>query len=419
MTTATEELVYRYLSASSLHDDGRRLELDLATSGGCGPNPWLAEGFVRSPQTAARAWLLVANVAAARFWTPPNMVAAAIEAADPVVTTSRDALRFESFSRCCGVYARFDMDAAALDGVVHSHGTTNVDVNPPLRAALARIGPRDPLHLRIGYDELSVSTLDGRFGEKRVPLPERWVRGFAEVAIATSTVEPTLELSNAGLRQFLQQLPRGESRGVRWVVPSGTGARLSTRHAPGGLAVGGIERLRVLREMAPFIRAVTAFGRQGGPARQGRSCSVWSVEIEGGRLTLALSPEPSRGFSGEGGLLYASSNAVDAKVEAAAAGRLGYDVQRAEWFSRELPFSRRTLDRPDGRLAKARDLVASKAVMLTDSAHAAAVASGSNEYRVRLVDGTWRCTCPWWAKHGDDRGPCKHILATVIASTRD
>ncbi len=417
MTTTTDELVYRYVGASSLRDDGGRLELDLATSGGCGPNPWLAEGFLRAPQTAARALLLVANVAGARFWTPPNMVAAAIEAADPVVTTSRVALRFESFSRCCGVYARFDMDAAALDGTVHSHGTTNVDVNPPLRASLARIGPRDPLHLRVGHEELAVSTLDGRVVEKRVPLPERWVRGFAEVAVATSTLEPTLVLSNAALRQFLQQLPRGGSRGVRWVVPSGTGARLSTRHAPGALAVGGIERLRVLREMAPFIRSVTAFGRQGGSASQGSSCSVWSVDFEGGHLALALSPEPSRGFSGEGGLLYASSNAVSSKVEAAAAGRLGYDVQRAEWFPRELPFSRRTLDRPDGRLAKARELVASDAVVLTDDRHAAAVTSGSNEYRVRLVDGTWRCTCPWWGKHGDDRGPCKHILATVIAST--
>jgi hypothetical protein len=106
-------------------------------------------------------------------------------------------------------------------------------------------------------------------------------------------------------------------------------------------------------------------------------------------------------------------------MEAAAAGRLGYDVQRAEWFPRELPFSRRTLIRPDRRLAKARELVAAEAVVLTDDGRAAAVASGSNEYRVRLVDGTWRCTCPWWGKHGDDRGPCKHILAAVIASTRD
>ena len=94
MTSATDELVYRYVQASSLRDDGSRLDLALATSGGCAPNPWLADGFLRAPQTAARALLLVANVAGARFWTPPNMVAAAIEAADPVVTTSQQALRF-------------------------------------------------------------------------------------------------------------------------------------------------------------------------------------------------------------------------------------------------------------------------------------------------------------------------------------
>ena len=105
MTTTTDELVYRYVGPSALRDDEGRLELDLATSGGCGPNPSLAEGFLHAPQTAARALLLVANVAGARFWTPPNMVAAAIEAADPVVTTSRRRSRFESFSRCCGVYA--------------------------------------------------------------------------------------------------------------------------------------------------------------------------------------------------------------------------------------------------------------------------------------------------------------------------
>ena len=105
-------------------------------------------------------------------------------------------------------------------------------------------------------------------------------------------------------------------------------------------------------------------------------------------------------------------------MEAAGGGALGYDVQRSECVCpRELPFSRRALDRPDGRLANARALVASDAVALTDDQHAAAVTSGSNEYRVRLIDGTWRCTCPWWGKHGDDRGPCKHILATVIAST--
>ncbi|WP_240777488.1 hypothetical protein [Nonomuraea basaltis] len=51
-------------------------------------------------------------------------------------------LRFESFSVCGGVYARLDVQE--LDGDVLDRGTTNVDVNGPLREALARVGGRDP-----------------------------------------------------------------------------------------------------------------------------------------------------------------------------------------------------------------------------------------------------------------------------------
>ena len=417
--TRTEEHVYRYLRPTEVRRDAGGAEIALATSGGCAANPSLAQGFLVAPQPAARAMLLVANVAAARYWTPPNMVAAAIQAADPVITASDAGLRLESFSQCCGVYARFDLDRAAFDGPVDVHGTTNIDVNPPLRSALARIGARDPVHLEVGHDEVTVATLDGRVIEKKVPLPERWVRGFAEAGVATSPLEPVFELANAGLRQFLQQLPSGSTRGVSWVVPSGSSARLSTRPSAAGVAVGGVERLRALRELTPFIRSATVFGVRGASASEASACSVWSMSIEGGCVALALSPEPSRGFSGEGGLLLAAPHGLDAKLEAAAAGRLGYDAARAEWFVRELPFSRRALDQPGSRLAGARQLVASNAVEVLDGGSSSVVVSGANEYRVRLVDGAWRCTCPWWGKHHDDRGPCKHILATIIASTRD
>lgn len=87
----------------------------------------------------------------------------------------------ESFSACGGVYARLDVLEPALDGEVHERGTTNVDVNGPLREALARVGGSDPLHLAVGTDELAVTTMDGAVVEKKVPLPDRWLRGFAEV----------------------------------------------------------------------------------------------------------------------------------------------------------------------------------------------------------------------------------------------
>ncbi len=417
MTTAiAEEHVYRYVRPSAVRAESGELGLDLATSGGCASHPWLAEGFVTAPQAAARALLLVANVAGTRFWMPPNMVAAAIAAADPVVTAGGDGLRFESFSQCCGVYARFDLDRSALEGRVTDEGTTNIDVNPPLRSALARIGSRDPLHLSVGSEELAVDTLGGRVVEKKVPLPERWVRGFAEVSVATCALEPAFELANAGARRFLQQLPTGTTRGVGWVVPSGSGARLSTRWSAGAVSVGGIERLRPLRDIAPFILSMTAFGRTARTHSGETACSVWSIAIEGGHLSVALSPEPARGFSGEGGLLHALSTRTDTQLEQAMAGRLGYDLHRAAWFARDLPFSRESLERPGGRLAGARQLVMAGAVDVRDDGLAGVVSSSANEYRTRLVDETWRCTCPWWAKHGDDRGPCKHILGTIIAS---
>jgi len=36
-------------------------------------------------------------------------------------------------------------------------------------------------------------------------------------------------------------------------------------------------------------------------------------------------------------------------------------------------------------------------------------------HSVREVDGVLRCTCPWFAKHQGERGPCKHVLAVEAA----
>jgi hypothetical protein len=408
-TLAATEHVYRYLAPSEVAGGACRL----ATSGGAAEHPWLAEGFLAAPQPAARALLAVAGVAGKRFWTPPGMVAAAIAAADPVVTTSSEALRFESFSQCCGVYARFDLPADAFDGQVHRHGTTNVDVNPALRAALARVGARDPLRLRVGADEIAVTTIDGQVIERRVPLPERWVRGFAEVSVALSSLEPVFELGAAGLRRFLDALPTSPTRGPGWVVPSGPTARVSSRPGGGGVAAGGVERLRFLRELAPFVSSLTALGPVGAGAGEG--ASAWIAAVEGGRLTVAISPAASRGFSGEGGLLHAlaaADHAADRRIEQAGVGRLGYDSVAGSWFARDLPFDRSSLGRPGTRLANARTLVAAGAVEAAGAGHV--VRSGTDEYRVRQVDGDWRCTCPWWARHGADRGPCKHVLAVVL-----
>lgn len=123
---------YAYLHPSAVHEStaGRRT-LALETSGGATPageaaHPRFFSGFLTAPVAAAAALLTVTDIAATRYYQP-----AAPTSLDPVVTADGDRLRMESFSGCCGAYARLDLLAPALDGDDVGHGTTNVDINFP------------------------------------------------------------------------------------------------------------------------------------------------------------------------------------------------------------------------------------------------------------------------------------------------
>ena len=133
-------MTYAYQVPSVVRRVGERSELLLETSGGrteAGPaaHPYFFQGFLTDPGPAALGMLACAAVARARYYTPASVIAAI--RADPVVTSNEDRLRFESFSGCCGVHARLDLLPDALDEGPRASGTTNVDFNHPMRAALA------------------------------------------------------------------------------------------------------------------------------------------------------------------------------------------------------------------------------------------------------------------------------------------
>ncbi|MGH3544437.1 MAG: SWIM zinc finger family protein, partial [Mycobacteriales bacterium] len=296
---------YAYVSPSAVTFADGHIDLSLATSGGCtsaGPasHPVFFGGFLGHPEQSAAALLAVAKVARTRFYMPPGMVAATLRAADPVVTSNRDRLRFESFSACCGVYARYDVLPGGLDGKVLDTGTTNVDFNPPMRDALARIGALEPLHLAVGQDVV-VRTLDAEVTEKKVPLPERWLKGFAEVQLAAAAVTPAFEVSAAAARRFIRSLPSAGSRTPIWVVPAGRGLRMTTRPTADGVSLSGFGRLKPLEPLLRFARSLRAYA---GPHDSRGAIGVWELELQDARLILTLSPESSRGFSGEGGVLW-------------------------------------------------------------------------------------------------------------------
>ena len=440
------DVAYRYQSASTLREG----QLTLATSGGvteAGPalHPCFFRGFLTDPGPAAQALLVTAAVARASYAVPRPVNI------DPVVTSNTDRLRFESFSGCCGVHARTDILPAGLGNEPATSGTTNVDFNPDMRAALAgAVVTASPLLLRVGQDEVTVTTETMHVTERKVKLPPRWLKGFGEVQALNSTMRQVAELDRVQAARFLSALPRAARRPL-WAAQANQALTMAAAPSRGAACIAGPQRLTELRPLLRFTRALRVYA----PDADKNSLplpSAWELDLGTVRFTLTLSPDVFRGFSGEGalleslaagaesadedliGVLLAWEPVVNARSLAAgsgfsaervrltlsrlaASGRLGYDLNAAGFFHRELPFTVDEAAHP--RLGGARALVAANAV--TRTADGAVVGEKGTGHRVTFggADGAEDlCTCPWWGKYRGTRGPCKHVLAARIVAAR-
>ena len=406
-------------------------------------------GYIQSSEQTAVALLQCARIAATRYYRPPNVTAAILRAADPVVTSNGDRLRFESFSACAGVYARLDILPDGFDAERIAAGTTNVDLNSSTRIVLADFRGREPMLLNIGDEGLSLTALAGQAAEKKVPLSRRWVRSFAEAQVIAGQMSLRREMRVADARRFVRALP-ASARGCLWGIAVGRSLRLSARPQPGAVGIAGPQRLRTLEPLLPFAESVRVYGPDVD-AGTDAAASAWQLDLPGARFTIMISPELNRGFSGEGGLLFDLADqdtdddadlisgmlAWDSEIDIdrltdqapmdrtrveralshlAGAGRVGYDLATGRYFHRELPYERELLEQNNPRLAHARALVDAGAVSLT--ADCAVVRSRETEYTVTFGSEGSRCNCPWWGRHRGSRGPCKHELAADIVAGR-
>jgi hypothetical protein len=218
---------------------------------------------------------------------------------------------------------------------------------------------------------------------------------------------------------------------------------LSQTVGSGAVPAGGIDRLSILADVARHATELEVYSSDDG-------ATAWRMETPDARLFLVLSPERSRGFSGEGQVLEALAkgstvtarlramlrweNGLDPRAlagqlgvsepevasglaELGTAGLVGYDLAEAKYFHRELPFDLSRIAKLHPRLVAARQLLDDRQVEIDDDGAGAWVRGKDGEYRVRCdADGVWHCLCPWVARHGSSRGPCKHILAVQIAA---
>ena len=230
--TETLDISYQYMYASTLTQSGTTRQLELATFGGEERSPHFFSGRFSNPKRAADMLLLVSIISRTRFFSPGELKRRMIAAADPVVSCDGSQLRFEVFSLCCGMYARFDLNDKGLKGSYFSKGTTNVDFNAPMRAALQTVSEGDVVGLNVGAEIVEIDRAGSKFVEKKVQLPVRWMKGFVEVQIYQAKLKPVLTMSGQELANILRDLPEQNltSSGTRiFLSRASQGIRISIR----------------------------------------------------------------------------------------------------------------------------------------------------------------------------------------------
>jgi hypothetical protein len=315
-----------------------------------------------------------------------------------------------------------------------------------MRAALAGLRESDNVQLVVGDDGLRLERGTEVVEERRVKIPERWIRGLGEVQALQAAMLPVISVGGADAFRFFRSLPRsGTGRAPCFVAQNGPGIRLTHRPVPGGVRVVAAERLRALEAPARDATRLLVHEHESG-------ASGWSLDFRDSRLNLVLSPEPSRGLSGEGALLeqslgsHASTDgrllaalrwnarvavedlageldldpsAVGAGLARLAAGGLvGYDLVDAGYFYRAVPLRRGDPAGRQPRLVGARELVDAGRVTIEESSKGrsrALVRGRDGDYLVSIDGDEATCTCTWFGKHGRDRGPCRHVLAVQMS----
>lgn len=383
-------------------------------------------------------------------------------------------------------------------------GTTNIDFTAWLWGALGEMRTSRSTTFRIGPEgfEVRTSSAGGRF-EKKVEIPETWVRGFLQVQAAmgmpgTRIAVKPIDLLSA-IRFLRHTKAKVSPRGMRYEFPPGQDARLVlepweqafplegaehnyTEHKT--TRVWGRRRLKLIEGLLPFADRVDIY-------LKGRALpSFYAVKLPGMTFLLGLTGWSGGAFTSTGGfdLLADAAAASDSQLEPALAllrarqhasieevaealnidkvsasrvlvrlcrqGRTMFDVETRRHRHRELfetPADEATYFPPDRRQELASALLAENKVRVTSCIAEETKkvrtfkdpnAAEPNQKIVREITyRDWRivgavgdqdpveivvndqgriifgrCTCPHFAEHLMNQGPCEHMLALFKAS---
>ena len=419
------------------------------TPNGVENDPLFFNGEIIYPTIVSGGLLVLADIVSTRYFKYVP-----VAQRDPILSAQGDILRAECFSACNGVYARMDLFQSALDGEI-LYGTTNVDIGSNLRKSLFNVKQGDRLKFRIGDDgwkALHSKNLDGSVLtdihiQRPVKMPDRWVRALGNCAMLHQNMEYKFHIEGIQAKSFIAMLPAatGKERSG-WLTPTKTGVMLKPKEEKNSVYISGLHRLSALKRIMSNVNAVYFYAPNDGEPGQ----MMIEVCMTGANITLSLTAKSYEGYSGEGALLDSLStpkilecadkidsilnfesrldidkisksigivknDTNDAMELLAVSGKLGFDIRDRAFFHRELPDDPDRVLKDNPRLVGAKKLVEDTEYIDDNIWH---VKSGDTTYRVIFPTDenleNAKCTCTWYLKHQNSRGPCKHILAVKL-----
>ena len=403
---------------------------------------------------------------------------------DPVISVHPDAVIFEAFSLDESSYGRVSVPSNLLEtfGEV-DFGTTNIDFSQALADEIYRVRSYRPAWLKVAYDKVELSTSAGSNVEKKIDLPESWVRGFLQVQSASTLDGIDLTLHAQTLATVLAELERKREkespRSIRFILKKGenikllidpwqievTDPHIYQGETEGEIRIWGRRRLFVLKELLPYSEKVQIKLLGTGMP------SYWTVESEGHRFDLGLSGWTDNDWAKKGNfdLLASTGNqknvdiqkvekiliknlstnpqevaqllgieragATSALQELAKNGQAMYDHLTGNYRWRQLLKQdiKITETDEDERLKYAVSLVKEQKVEILSTQDVeegklkeyVLGVQGKNFYKPQVqldLDGRVKhatCGCSFFRRNKLRQGPCAHIMAGVIQISKN
>jgi hypothetical protein len=146
---------------------------------------------------------------------------------DPVITVNPDEVFFECFSEDESSYGKLSCRYEVFEKITDFEcGTTNIDYSQGLYEQFQQIRDYKKTQLIIDPDGFKVQTADGdSFEEKKIDLPDSWIRGFLQVSSAMTMPMVAIDLQPMDIHNICQMLRRHKERvgprSMRFVLTPG------------------------------------------------------------------------------------------------------------------------------------------------------------------------------------------------------